>query len=65
VVLTALAWAALHTQYDLFDGAIIFAGGILLGVVRLRSGSTRATFALHALWNFAATVEVALKLAGS
>jgi membrane protease YdiL (CAAX protease family) len=62
VALTALAWALLHVQYDAFDDAMIFVLGVFLGVARLRTGSTRVTCALHALWNLAATAEVALFL---
>lgn len=65
VVLTALAWAMVHRQYDQFEMTIVFVGGLLLGLARLRTGSTRVTFALHALWNFVATVEVVLVLRGA
>jgi uncharacterized protein len=65
VVLTALAWAMVHRQYDLFEMTIVFIGGLLLGLARQRTGSTRVTFALHALWNFVATVEVVLVLRGT
>ena len=64
ILVTALAWALLHLQYDAFDDAIVFVMGVLLGVARLRTGSTRATYALHALWNFIAMSEVALLLHG-
>jgi CAAX protease family protein len=65
VLATALAWALLHVQYDFFDDTLIFLMGVFLGVARLRSGSTRVTFALHALWNLVATAEVALLLRGA
>jgi uncharacterized protein len=64
VVLTALAWAAVHTQYDPFEITVVFIDGLLLGLVRLRTGSTMLTFVLHALWNLVATVEVVIALHG-
>jgi membrane protease YdiL (CAAX protease family) len=57
VLITALLWAVIHVQYDAFYIVHIFVGGILIGVVRLRTGSTWTTIAMHGLWNTIATVE--------
>lgn len=59
IVLTSLAWALMHAQYDVYGIIIIFLGGLLLGYARLRSGSLYAPIAMHMLQNIVATVEVA------
>ncbi|HPR63378.1 MAG TPA: type II CAAX endopeptidase family protein [Thermoanaerobaculia bacterium] len=59
VVLTAAGWSVLHFQYDLYGILTIFAGGVMLGLARILSGSTYVTMILHSLWNFIAFVEVA------
>jgi hypothetical protein len=60
IVLISLLWSAIHLQYDLFQIAQIFAGGLLLGYLRWRSGSTLLTIVLHAVMNMVATIEAAL-----
>jgi membrane protease YdiL (CAAX protease family) len=59
VVLSSLVWAYLHSQYNLFYMVCIFTFGILLGTLRLRSGSTWLTVMLHALHNLIAVAQVA------
>jgi len=59
VVLSSLVWAYLHSQYNMFYMALIFTFGILLGTLRLRSGSTGLTVMLHALHNLIAVAQVA------
>jgi membrane protease YdiL (CAAX protease family) len=63
VILTSLAWAALHTQYDAYGMGMIFAGGLLLGLARLKSNSIYPAIAMHALQNVIATAEVVVYLA--
>jgi membrane protease YdiL (CAAX protease family) len=58
IALTALAWAALHIQYDLFGIACVVACGIFLGLVRWRTGSLWLCVLLHALVNAIATIEM-------
>ena len=60
VMVTALAWAAIHLQYDLYGMATVFAIGLLLGWARLRTGSLYLTIALHAAFNLVATLELVL-----
>ena len=60
IVVTALFWSALHVQYDLYGISSIFAAGILLGVVRLKTGSIYPCIAMHLMQNFIATAEAAL-----
>lgn len=65
VVLSAVAWAITHLQYDFYGIATIAVSGLLLGYVRLKSGSVYATLFLHGLMNLIATLEVALLSRGS
>jgi len=58
IALTALCWAGMHLQYDLYQIGHIFVGGILLGLARAHTGSTYTPLAMHALWNLIATIEV-------
>jgi membrane protease YdiL (CAAX protease family) len=60
IVLTALGWAAIHIQYDLFQMSLVLVGGLFLGAVRHRTGSTFLTMILHGVWNAIATTEVAI-----
>jgi hypothetical protein len=62
ILITALGWALIHVQYDAFTIAQIFAGGILFGIARLKTGSIYPTLAMHSLWNLIATIEVAVSL---
>lgn len=50
-ILTAIGWAALHCQYDLFWMSAIAAVGILLAYLRLAGAPLRLTIALHAANN--------------
>jgi uncharacterized protein len=62
ILITSLIWSAIHFQYDIYQVAVIFGGGILLGIARARSNSTCLTIALHALWNTIAILEIQLYL---
>jgi uncharacterized protein len=57
ILLSSLAWTALHLQYDWFFFGEIFTIGLLLGYLRYRSGSLWLTIVLHGLNNLAATVQ--------
>jgi membrane protease YdiL (CAAX protease family) len=57
ILLSSLAWTALHLQYDWFFFSEVFSIGLLLGYLRYRSGSTWLTIVLHALNNLAATIQ--------
>lgn len=52
IVLTSLVFASLHIQYDLLAMAQIFILGLVLGIVRLKTGSLWSPIIVHALWNF-------------
>ena len=62
VLITALAWSMMHLQYDIYQLSVVLAGGILLGIVRVRSNSTSLTIALHSLMNVIATIELEVYL---
>jgi len=62
IVLSSLAWAAMHMQYDLYGIAVIYLGGLLLGYARLRSRSVYPAIAMHLVQNVVATIEVAIYL---
>ncbi len=59
IALTALAFGALHAQYDLYGIATVVAAGVLLGLVRWQTGSLWLCAILHGLMNVIATAEVA------
>ena len=64
IVFAALVWALIHTQYELFYVAMIFAGGLFIGYARWRSGSVLLAFVMHATWNLIALTETALWAGG-
>jgi membrane protease YdiL (CAAX protease family) len=64
ILITALSWAAIHLQYDVYQMSVIFFGGLLLGTARLRTDSLYAVVVMHGLWNVIATTETALMAAG-
>lgn len=62
VVLTSAAWAVIHMQYDSYGIASIFVMGLVLGTVRIKTGSTLLAIFLHAVANLVASVETAIYL---
>ncbi len=62
IVGTALLWALIHVQYDLYTITQIFIFGLLLGWLRWVSGSTILTMLLHGLINFEGMFETFLSL---
>ena len=57
ILITSLIWALIHVQYDAYGVFTVFVTGLLLGMVRLATGSLYATIFLHFLMNLIATVE--------
>ncbi len=62
VIITSLAWSAMHVQYDLLIIAGIFAGGLLLGWARIKTNSIYIPIAMHVLQNLLATIVVMIYL---
>jgi hypothetical protein len=58
VALSALLWAGIHLQYDLYDMTGIFLLGLLFGAMRLATGSTLLPMAIHAGVNAFAILQV-------
>jgi len=62
IILTSLAWAPLHNQYDLYGIATVTAIGLLFGFARLKTNSVYTTIVMHALANLIAAMEVLVYL---
>lgn len=62
ILITALVWAGLHVQYDLYGMIIIFGMGVVLGFARLTTRSTSVTILMHAFANMVATSELLVKV---
>jgi membrane protease YdiL (CAAX protease family) len=61
-IITSLVWAILHIQYDIYSMLVLFAGGLLLALSRVRSKSLYPPIAMHIVQNLVATVEVIIYL---
>lgn len=48
IILTALLWAVIHTQYGAFELVWLFIYGLLLGVARYRADTLIVPLAMHA-----------------
>lgn len=57
VIASALVWAVIHLQYDLYGIGTILAMGLLLGAARLKTGSIVPSIAMHSLANAIAFAE--------
>ena len=65
IAVTAFVWALLHIgQYGAYEIATIFVLGIVLGIVRYKTGSLWSPLIVHAFSNLIATLEVALYING-
>jgi uncharacterized protein len=63
ILITAVGWAALHIQYNVYGMLSILVLGIAFGIVRLKTGSLWSTLILHAFWNLAAIIAIAISAA--
>ncbi|HKD24955.1 MAG TPA: type II CAAX endopeptidase family protein [Xanthobacteraceae bacterium] len=62
IVLISIVWSLGHFQYDWLGITSIFVVGVLLGLVRWRTGSTTLTILLHMLNNLESWIETAFAL---
>ncbi len=62
IVVIALLWSVAHIQYNWIGMGEVFVIGLVLGYVRLRTGSTLLVIALHVLGNLNATVRTVVAL---
>jgi membrane protease YdiL (CAAX protease family) len=60
IVVSAVAWAVIHLQYDLYALGFIVLVGLLLGYARQRTGSLAVPVMIHMLVNAVSTVETVL-----
>jgi membrane protease YdiL (CAAX protease family) len=65
VLISSGLWSLIHLQYNHYELVFVFILGLILGVARVKTGSTLLTLLLHSLVNLAATIEVAVSLRGS
>jgi len=59
IALSSIVFAVVHVQYNLPTMTMVLGMGLVLGVMRWRSGSTTLAIMLHAAWNLAATLYMA------
>lgn len=59
ILLTAVVWGLLHSQYELVDTVYVMLCGLLLGVARWQTGSLYTTVAMHGFINLLAMIQVA------
>ena len=62
VLVTSLAWAAIHVQYGMLQIAIIGTLGILLGIAKLKTRSLYIPIAMHTFNNLLAMLATSLYL---
>jgi membrane protease YdiL (CAAX protease family) len=63
IILTSVGFAALHgLQYDLSGVLVVLVLGLVLGVVRHKTNSIWGSVTLHALWNLAQMILLAVTL---
>jgi len=60
VLVTSALWATIHLQYEMYLMLTIFVMGIVLGIVRLKTGSTFLTIGLHVLVNLAGSIQAVI-----
>lgn len=63
IVIPSVIWAAMHLQYGIHEIVLIFVFGLLLGGLRLKTGSILPTIFVHAVSNLISTIEVAVLVA--
>ena len=62
IFLTALVWSLFHFQYNLSGVALVFIIGLILGIVRIKTGSLWGPIIIHSVWNLLQMVMLVLYL---
>jgi membrane protease YdiL (CAAX protease family) len=62
--LTAFIWTLLHVQYGAFEITTIFVLGIIMGIVRFKTGSLWSVLIMHGFHNMVVTILTALYVNG-
>jgi membrane protease YdiL (CAAX protease family) len=57
--ITSFLWAVMHLQYDVYGITSLFAFGLLLGIVRIKTGSIYLLMVMHSIVSLVATMETA------
>lgn len=57
-VIPSLLWGLLHIEYEWWTMASFAGSGVLLAMIRWKSGSLYLPIALHAGWNLLATLSL-------
>ena len=60
ILLTALIWTIIHTQYGAYELTTIFIMGVLLGIIRLKTGSLLSCLLMHSIFNLVSSIETAI-----
>lgn len=60
VLIAALVWTLIHTQYDYYDLGTLFAAGIIVGLARWWTNSIYVAIAMHMFINVWASVQILL-----
>lgn len=60
IILTSLGWSLLHVQYNFYEMGIIFVLGIIMGIVRFKTGSLWSVITIHVLFNLSGMLIIAL-----
>jgi membrane protease YdiL (CAAX protease family) len=64
ILIPSSFWALMHVQYGMHEIVLLFLFGLILGVLRLKSGSIIPGVVIHAVNNLISTVEVAMLIRG-
>jgi membrane protease YdiL (CAAX protease family) len=62
ILVTSLVWTALHAGYSVSSLGAIFVIGLVMGVVRYKTGSLWSTMLMHALYNAVGMTMIALSI---
>jgi membrane protease YdiL (CAAX protease family) len=62
VLVTSIAWAAIHVQYEMFQIVMIGTLGVLLGIAKIKTRSLYIPIVMHSFNNLIAMVATALLL---
>lgn len=62
ILVTSIAWAAIHMQYEMFQMVMIGTLGVLLGIAKVKTRSLYIPIAMHSFNNLIAMVATYLSL---
>ncbi|MCA9078765.1 MAG: CPBP family intramembrane metalloprotease [Planctomycetaceae bacterium] len=62
IILSSAAWALIHVQYGPYELTQIAVAGVILGAMRVKTGSILPPIACHVFANIVATTEAAINI---